>query len=276
MIEDQPLPPLPCLEVQGAPRTDEELLRGRERFALAAAEQPGLLQRHPDRRLEQPDGVEVAPSARTLLEVGLEEVRGRAEPLGAACGVVAERPRERARVPSSPRLDPRCDVRYEVRVAREEADVHHRGAHVQAAGGRFAFLGRADRMTHVESVVPERIQQGVGEPRHRVRIGAVVEDEQVDVGPGKEQPSPVPPHGRDRRPGRRAGAREQRDDRRVHELGAPARRPHPVVPGRVRPLQRQDLGPERSDGVGRCAHRGARGRQGPSRPSGSGRAAPPR
>jgi hypothetical protein len=182
--------------------------------------------------------VEVAPSARTLLEVGLEQVRGRAEPRGAACGVVAERPRERARVPQSPRLDPRGDVRHEVPLAREEADVQHRGAHVQPAGGRFALLRRADRVTHVESVVPERIQQGVGEPRHGIRIGTLVEDEQIDVGPGKEQPSPVPPHGGDRRPGRRAGAREQRDDRCVHELGTPARRPHPVVPGRVRPLQR--------------------------------------
>ncbi len=151
MIEDQPLPPLPRLEVEGAPGPDEELLRGRERFALAAAEQPGLLQRHADRRLEQPDGVEVAPSARTFLEVGLEQVGGGAEALGAPRGVVAERLRERARVPPSPPLDPRGDVRHQGLVAGEEADIHHRGAHIEPAGGRFALLGRPHRMTDLET-----------------------------------------------------------------------------------------------------------------------------
>jgi hypothetical protein len=97
-------------------------------------------------------------------------MRGRAEPLCAACRVVTERPREGARVPPSPPGDPRGDVRHEVLLAREEADVQHRGAHVQSAGCRFALLGRAYRVTHVESVVPEWIQEGVGEPRHRVRI----------------------------------------------------------------------------------------------------------
>ena len=219
MIEQQAIAALARLEVQRAANTGEELLRGRERLALAGAEEPGVLQRPPDRRLEQPDRVEIAPAAGTLLQFGLEEMRGRSGTFCATGGVVTEGSRERPRIAADPRLDPAADVGDERLVAGDEPDVHHRGADVQPGGGLLALLRRADRVTHLEPGVPQGIQQGVREPRDPVGVGSVVHDEQVDVRTREEQASPVAPHRGHGRAGRRAGAHEQIRERAVHELG---------------------------------------------------------
>ncbi len=87
---------------------------------------------------------------------------------------------------------------------------------------------------------------------------------------GQEQSPAVSPDRRDRRARRRAGACEEVPERDVHEVGAPARRPHPVGTACVRLLERAELGLECVDGIGRVAHASARGRRGPSHPSGSG------
>ena len=87
---------------------------------------------------------------------------------------------------------------------------------------------------------------------------------------GKSSLRPYPPTAATAVPARRAGALEEVLERGVDQFRAPARRPHPVVARRVRPLEGLVLGPEPRDGVGRGAHATVRERRGPSRPSGSG------
>ncbi len=82
VIEHQPIGPFPGLEVERAPGTSQELLRARERLALAGAEESRVLEPHAHGRLDQPDRMQVTPPAGALLEVGLQQVRGGAETLG--------------------------------------------------------------------------------------------------------------------------------------------------------------------------------------------------
>ena len=206
----------------------EELLRARERIALASAEESGLLEPGTERGLEQPDGMEVAPAAGPLLEVGLQQVRGGTEAFRPAGGVFTDRRREPSRVPPRPPRHPRSRV-------VDDPSTPASGACRASPPPRPASRKRPSTRG-VRTVCPTSnpafqrgIQQCVRESRHRVLVGAVVQDEQVDIGSRQQESAPVPARCGDGRPGRRAGALEEFHEGRVDERRTPARRPDALV-----------------------------------------------
>ena len=65
VVPHEPVSAFPGLEMERAAGSGEELLRARERIALASAEESRLLERGTERGLEQPDGMQVSPARRT-------------------------------------------------------------------------------------------------------------------------------------------------------------------------------------------------------------------
>ena len=217
--------------------------------------------------------MQVAPPAGPFLEVGLQQVRGGTEAFRPAGGVVADRRRERLAGPAAPTL-----ATLDSRVVDDCLDPRRRGGMSSIAAPASSLphasehsCGRANRVPHLEPRVPERIQQRVGESRHRILVGAVVQDEQVDVGARQQEPAPVPARPR-RRPSPAAAPARSKSSRRAASTSAARRRAAqtPVVSRRVGALERCVLRLEGGDGVGGGAHATARARRGPSRPSGSG------
>ena len=160
VIEHQPVGPFPGLEVEGAPGASQELLRARERLALAGAEESGVLEPPPTAALDQPDRMQVTPPAGALLQVGLQQVRGGAESLGSS----RRRPRgSPSRTPAGPGAPtPRPSRPRPRRCPRPRRRAGCRASPRPASSrshGLLALLRRADRVPHLEPRVPERIQQ---------------------------------------------------------------------------------------------------------------------
>ncbi len=266
----------PGLEVQRAANPLEELVRGVDGLALRGSQQPRVLERLADRRLEPAEELDVAEPARALLQVRLQQPRDRAVPREARLGVLAQGLRERPRVgpdgsrDAAQRVDPRD------RVAGDRPAVEHGRARVQALRREvLALLRRPHAVPDAQARVPERIEEALGQLGDVLVVAAVVDDQQVEVGQRRQPPPPVPAERHERRPSRRLGALVQRHEAGVDELRPPGGRPPPVMAGRVRALERPELleqALDRGGTLGRGSH-GLRGRRGPSRRSGCGRPA---
>ena len=112
--------PLAGLEMERAPRSNEELLGGGEGVALPRTEQRGVLQRKAHGLLEPADRGDVAEPADTFFQIRLEEVRGRTEPIEPVRRRLPEPGRERRRVVTRDRPGRVVHALEELRIAHEE------------------------------------------------------------------------------------------------------------------------------------------------------------
>ncbi|MNW54234.1 hypothetical protein D3C74_318270 [compost metagenome] len=193
----------------------------------------------------------VTDPATRLLEVGLDQVRDLARPLGPLLGRGQElgqaAPRGRAPVREHGRRGP---VHHE-RVARDRTDVEPPDRRRDVLGRDLAALGqRPHRMVQVDALVPQRVPEAFGDRRDLLgRVAAtVVHEHQVEVARGPHVRAPQAPHGREGHTlGARAGrgllpegrepVRDQGADRRAASHPRAARAAQ--VPG-----HREHLGPE--------------------------------
>ena len=208
-------------------------LRARTRNSSAAArasrspraEQPGVLERKADGLLEPADRRDVAEPADPFFQVGLEQVRGRTEPLEpvappsarsrAANAAGSRRAIARRRVVHAVPRSSGSPVRS--RASSEAVSASSRSATIVGA-----LIGCADRLTDREARVPERVQDRLGEPFELAGIQPLVGEQQVDVG-GREAAAA----GRTRRarPGRcPAGGSARRQSSTRHASSRSARR----------------------------------------------------
>ena len=141
----------------------QELLGVGHVSALGLAEQPGVLERSADGRLEPPERLRVAEPAGTVLQVGLEQRGDGSVAIEAHEGVRPERGRERPRVGPDVRLD---------RLERERptpsaSPASTRPSSIAVVASRCsaatgpAFLGRAQGVAHAEPRVPQRVRGAV-------------------------------------------------------------------------------------------------------------------
>ena len=267
----QPVGSLPGLHVHGVSCPHQKLLGLVDRRSVVGADQSRVDERLPHRDGEPVERGDVAKPADAVLEVGREVVGTRSGVPTAPDAILDQGRRERGRIRQ--RRGPARLERalHEGRRPRNRTPVEQGGPRVQTLPRRRqARLRRPDERRHRESLVPQRIPQAPSELGQGVVVEPVMEQQDVDVGGRQLQPAAVAAERDDR------GVRAQvvarcLDEPGVERIGSFARRPAPLLAGRIRAGERVDAAPERS-GVG---HR-PRGRPGPSRPCGSARRAPPR
>ncbi len=268
LLGEEPVRTPARLQVERAPDPREELLGAVDRTMFRLAQDARLLERAADRGPDPRERVDVAEPTDALLELGFEQGRDGAEPLAPGVAIGHQALGERARIAADGREHRRTDVVPSRRGSREEPAVEHRRRRIEPFGRDLdADLRRSDRVTDAQAGVPQRVQQGLGERRDRVRRPPLVQDQQVEIGAGRERPASVPTE-RDERDvlGHPGGGREIAEAA-IDELGAATPGPPAVMARRVRAVERTEVLQEPADRRGPLAH--ARGRRDPSRRSGS-------
>ena len=159
----------------------------------------------------------------------------------------------------------------ELRVAVDEARIEQRGAHRDVGGADLdALVDGARRVPDLEAQIPQHVEHVLGDALAPRRLLVGKQEQQIDVGSGRQQPAPVAPGGDDRhalgvrRIGRPVDVRDgvvvEHADELVLERDKPAaqRRPLPSLSSppargfarrRDERLQAQDEGGSRLRGV---------------------------
>jgi hypothetical protein len=275
LLEHDPVARASGLEVQGAANPLEELVRGVDGSPLGRADQRRVLERLPDGGLEPPEQLDVAEPSGALLQIRFQERGDGAVTIGARVRVRAQVFRETTGIGPNVLEHPPPGVVPHPFVSGDRAAVEHRRSNVEAFGreglGRF---GRSNTVPDLQSRVPQRVQEGLGELGYLVGTVALVGDQQVDVGVRREASTAVAAERDEGDPRGRRGRLEERSQTPIHELDAPARGPTAVMTARVGALEGAELLEQPSDGrrtFGGVGHR-LRVRRDPSRRCGS---APP-
>ena len=285
LIPDQSIGLAAALQVERAPHAGQELFGRVQLRSFRAPEQPVVLERPPSDRLEPAERVDVAQPSATILQLRFQEVRGRAEALAPFPGVVRQALGEPIRIGAQADDDGIHGGAHEPRVSGQQAGIEHGGRGVQALGRqRDGLVRRPHGVADGEAGVPERVEQSLRQRGDGRRLGAVVQQQEIDVGARDQGAAPVSAE-RDQRRARRPLDRRglgsvQPDERGVDQLGASPRRPQTVVSRGVRALERGELVLQPRDG-NRSAGRRApdahvRARPDRARRCGSGSPARPR
>ena len=262
-VGGQPVDPFPRLELHGASRAHEELLRFVDRGEIRVPDDAGPVQGLADRAREPPQCRDVAQAAEPILEVRRQVGRARAGRRGAPHAVLLDLVRERRRI-ADHLGDHRVGRRAaERRRARDHPPVEHRGAGVQPFPGRFDTLGRRpDERRDRPALVPQRIPEPLAQLGEHASIHVVVHEQHVDVGARKLQPASVPA---EREECDATGdALERVHEPRVESVGTLPGRPTAVLARWIRARERIEPSAE----LRGIRHR-SRGRRGPSRRCGS-------
>ncbi len=275
LLEHDPVGRASGLDVQGAANALEELVRGVDGTALGGAEQSHVLERLSDGGLEPPEQLDVAESSGALLQVGLQERGDGTVTIGARVRVRAQLFGEGAGIAPNVIEHPPSGVVPHPFVPGEESAVEHRRSNVEPFGReRLGCLGRSDTVPDLQSRVPQRVQERLGELGYLLGTVALVGDQQIDIGVRRETSPAVAAERDEGDPRGRRGRFEERSQTPIHQLGAPAGGPTAVMTARVGALEGAELLEQPSDGrrtFGVVGHR-LRVRRDPSRRCGS---APP-
>ena len=197
-------------DVELAAHPPQELLAAAEQAELLGGEQAGPHKRcrvgHPVGIFGDPEQrVEIAQAALALLDVGLDEVarRSGAADAGLALGHLGGD--ELARRPGLDfAVEAGLEVVEEGGVAQDEAGFEQRRAdrHVRL-GLPHAFVDRAGRVADLLAQVPQHVEDGLDHALAPGRLLVGEQEEEVDVGPGRQRGAAVAADRRDAEPLRR-------------------------------------------------------------------------
>ncbi len=173
----------------------------------------------------------VAETAVGLLEVGFEEEAQFAGAVGALGAQVAQFGQAPGSLVAPVGEDGGAQAGGEGQVAGQVAGVEQAELDLEVVGGGPARLGGgADRVVQGEAQVPDGVPEPVGDGGDRGRVGAVVQEQQVEVAAWGELPAAVAADGDQGEPtGAGRGGGEQSGQPAVGEFGKglTARRPGP-------------------------------------------------